>query len=85
MSYLFVDVGTLGEWNGICKHWKRPNRKPTRHISSVSKDELVGKVVYVYKLNKDKEERDIGLIRLAGSSTPEPNQYMWVCGINSVC
>lgn len=85
MAYVFEEVGTMPEWRAICARWKKPNQKPTRDISTFGKDELASKVVCVYKLNASKPDRDIGLIKPAGASTPMPNQYIWVSGINTVC
>lgn len=83
-KYEFEDVGTLDEWVAICKRWNKPKIKPQRHVSSLSHLDLRHKVICIYKLQRDLAERDIGLVKPAGSSTPVPNSFWWVYGINSL-
>jgi hypothetical protein len=85
MNYVFEEVGTLHEWSKICQRWGSGRGDSLRHVSTLSRDELLNKVVCVYKRNMSKQERDIGLVKPAGASTPTPGRYFWVSGINSIC
>ena len=84
MNYVLEDVPTIHEWESLCQRWRRPN-SPGKHISGLRQDELANKVVCVYTRNFRRAERDIGLVKPVGASTPVPGQYLWVSGINSIC
>jgi hypothetical protein len=84
MAYVFEDVPTIHEWSATCQRWRRPG-VPSRPISALRSDELANKVVCVYTRNFNRQERDVGLVKPVGASTPVPGQYFWVSGINSIC
>lgn len=83
MNYIIEDKWD-GEWKTLCTSFHKPNATPTKHITTLTKEELVNRVVYVCKRNPVLRERDIGLVARPGASTPK-DEYWWVCGINSIC
>jgi hypothetical protein len=83
-NLVLEEVGTFDEWLDIGRRWNKPRAKPQRDVASLSPAELRNNIVCVYRLNSDRNERDIGLVKPAGSSTPVPRQYLWVCGVNAI-
>ena len=83
MTYVFEDLGTYREWSQLCHRWKRP-RGALPSISSLSKEQLTRKVVCVYSQNADKRDRDVGLVKPVGASTPKDGTYTWVSGVASL-
>ena len=82
MDYPFTDLGTHREWLALGQRWKKP-RHPLIAISSLDRKTLLGKEICIYTLNTDRTQRDFGLVRPAGSTTPTPDTYFWIHGINS--
>jgi len=82
--YVLENIATHGEWLRLCTKWRKPAHTPAKAISSLSKDELVNKVVCVYRQNADHAERDLALIKPPGASTPMAGTFFWVHGANAI-
>ncbi len=82
--YVFDEIDTHKEWHRLCTIWGKPAKPPATSISSLSKVELVNRVVCVYRKNSDLAERDFALIRPPGASTPVKGTFFWVQGANSI-
>ena len=82
--YVFDEVYSHKEWHRLCTIWGKPTKPPETSISSLSKGDLVNKVVCVYRNNSDRAERDFALIRPPEASTPVKGTYFWVQGANAV-
>lgn len=81
-EFNYERVATFSEWKKVCDDWRKPNTSPNKKMSSLTDDEIIGKVIACYPDNTDRNERDIVLLKRAGASTPDFDQDYWLSGGN---